>query len=158
MSMAIMSRMLVGDQVLSYCQPPCPEKRRLPWIQEKELTPDVQIIRTSQRPLRRIVDIQEISINIMLHHESAGIKPVIKDLAAHNVPAHAPAVLIALVPQPIMAQYLRIVVVRLKATVVHVRCTWTFKEEEAVVINLFIALVKTKKDCDVLTGLVVDEL
>lgn len=118
----------------------------------------MQVVRTSQRPLRRIIDVQQISINVMLHHEPAGIKPVVKDLTTHNMPSHTPTVLIALVPQPIMTQHLGIVVVRLKAAVVHVRCAWALKEEETVVINLFSALVETEKDCNVFTGLVVDEL
>lgn len=118
----------------------------------------MQIVRTSQRPLGRIIDIQEISINIMLHHKSTRIKPVVKDLTTHNMPSHAPAVLIALVPQPIMTQHLSVVVVRLEAAVVHVRCARALKEEEAVMINLFGALVETEEDCDILTGLVVNEL
>lgn len=117
----------------------------------------MQVVRTSQCPLRWVIDIQQISINIMLHHEFARIKPVVKDLATHNMPSHAPAILIALVPQPVMTQHLGIVVVGLKAAVVHVGCARPLKEEETVVIDLFGALVETEEDCDVFTSLVVNE-
>lgn len=73
------------------------------------------------------------------------------------MPPYAPAVLIALVPQPVVAQHLRVVVVRLEAAVVHVRGAGPLEEEEAVVVDLFGALVEAEKDRDVLAGLVVDE-
>lgn len=118
----------------------------------------MQIIRTRLGPLRRIVHIHYIPINIMLHDKATGIKPIVEDLAPHDVAAHAPAVLITLVPQPIVPQYLGVVVVRLEAAVVHVRGPGTLKEEEAVVVDLLGALVQAEEDRHVFASVIVDEL
>lgn len=40
--------------------------------------------------------------------------PIIEDLTSHDVASHAPAVLIALVPEPVVAKYLRVEVMRLE--------------------------------------------
>jgi hypothetical protein len=71
--------------------------------------------------------------------------PIVEDLAAHDVPADAPAVLIALVAKPIMAQNLGIEVVRLKGRVVDVR-PGTLEEEEAVMVYKVVSSVEPKKD------------
>lgn len=94
----------------------------------------------------------------MLQHKLARVKPIVKDLTPHNMPPHAPAVLVALVPQPVMPQDLRVVVERLEAAVVHVRRPRALEEEEAVVVDLLGALVEAEEDGHVLAGGVVDEL
>lgn len=101
----------------------------------------MQIVRTGQCPLRRIIRIQQIPIDIVLHHEPTRIKPVVKDLTPHDVPPHTPAVLITLVSQPVVAQHLRIVVVRLEAAVMHMWRAIALEKEETVVINLLGSLV-----------------
>lgn len=45
----------------------------------------------------------------------------------------APAILVALVTQPVVAKHLRVEVVRLEAGVVYM-ALWTLKEEEAMVV------------------------
>lgn len=48
--------------------------------------------------LSRMVLIQEISIDVMLQDKFTRVKPIVKDLTAHNMSTYPPAVLIALVP------------------------------------------------------------
>ena len=64
--------------------------------------------------MSRFSHIKEITIDIMLKNEAVGIEPVIKDLAAHDMSANSPAVLVTLVTKPIVAKDLSIEVVRLK--------------------------------------------
>lgn len=40
--------------------------------------------------------------------------PVIKDLASHDMPTNTPAILISLLPEPMVAQQLRIKIMRLE--------------------------------------------
>jgi hypothetical protein len=74
--------------------------------------------------------------------------PIIKDLAAEHVASHAPAVLVTLFSQPVMAEHLGVKVVRLIRRVVYVELGPLVKEE-AVVIHLFRATVQPKKGGDV---------
>lgn len=122
-----------------------------------KLTPNVQIIRRSLSMMRRLSHIQQIAIDVVLEDEARGVKPVVKDLAAHDVPADAPAVGVPLVTQPIMTQNLGVEVVRLEGGVVHVHL-WPFEEEEAVVVYQLVAAVKAEEDCFVYTFFVVHEL
>ena len=83
--------------------------------------------------------------------------PVIKDLAAHDVAADAPAVLVALLAQPVVAEHLGVKVVRLKRRVVDVHLG-ALKEEEAVVVDQLVAAVQPEEDRLVDALLVVYEL
>jgi hypothetical protein len=74
----------------------------------------MKIIRRSRVVMSRFSHIKEITIDIMLKNEAVGIEPVIKDLAAHDMSANSPAVLVTLVTKPIVAKDLSIEVVRLK--------------------------------------------
>lgn len=65
------------------------------------------------------------------------------------MPTHAPAVLVPLVPQPVVAQHLRVKVVRLERRVVHVELG-ALEEEEAVVIDVFLAAAEAEEDGDLL--------
>lgn len=118
----------------------------------------MQITRARQGPLRRVRIIHQIPIGIMLHYKLARIKPIVEDLAPHDMPPYAPAVLVALVPQPVVAQHLRVVVERLKAAVVHVRGARALEEEEAVVVDLLGALVEAEEDGHVFARRGVDQL
>lgn len=117
----------------------------------------MQAVRGRQGALRRVGIVEQITIDVVLQHEPAGVKPVVKYLAPHDVPAHAPAVLIPLVPQPVVAQDLGVEVVRLEGRVVHV-APFTLKEEEAVVVDLLVATVEAEEDGYVFAVVVVDEL
>ena len=87
-----------------------------------------------QTPLRPRALIQEIPVNIVLHDEPARVEPVVEDLAPHDVPADAPAVLVALVAEPVVAEDLGVEVVGLEGGVVDVEL-WAFEEEEGVVVD-----------------------
>lgn len=117
----------------------------------------MQPIRTSLSPLRRILAVEQVPVDVMLEDELARVEPVVKDLAAHDVAPHAPAVLVALVAQPVVAQDLGVKVVGLKGRVVHV-ALGALEEEEAVVVDLFVAAVQPEEDGDVLAAVVVVEL
>lgn len=83
--------------------------------------------------------------------------PVIEDLAAQDMPADTPAVLVPLLPQPVVAKELGVEVVRLKRRVVDVTLG-ALEHEEAVVVHEFLATVKMHECGDVRTIGVVDEL
>lgn len=70
---------------------------------------------------------------------------------------HAPAVLVALVAQPVVAEDLGVKVVRLEGRVVHV-ALGALEEEEAVVVDLLVAAVQTEEDGYVFVFVVVVEL
>lgn len=93
----------------------------------------------------------------MLQYEPARIKPIIKDLGPHDVTPYAPAVLIPLVPQPIVTEDLGVEVVRLKGRVVDVTFR-ALEEEESVVVDPLIASVEAEEDCCVFTCVVMNEL
>lgn len=117
----------------------------------------MQVIRRRQRPLRLRRIIQQIPVNIVLHDEAARIEPVVEDLAPHDVPAHAPAVLVAPVPQPVVAEDLGVEVVGLEGGVVDVELG-ALEEEEGVVVHEVLAAVEAEEGCYVFAGGVVDEL
>lgn len=108
--------------------------------------------------LSRVALVKQVAIHIMFHDEFAWIKPIIKDLTPHDVSPDPPAVFVPLVTQPIVTQYLRVKVVGLEATVMNMRCTRSFKKEEAVMVDLFVTTVEPEKDSYILTGIIVDEL
>lgn len=83
--------------------------------------------------------------------------PVVKDLAAHDVPPDAPAVPVALVAQPVVTQHLGIEVVSLKGRVVDVHLG-ALEEEEAVVVDQLVAAVQSEENGLVDALVVVDEL
>jgi hypothetical protein len=89
---------------------------------------------------------------------SRGNAPIVEDLGAHDVPAHAPRQLVAFVPQPIVAEDLCVEVVRLETRVVDVERGSAAEEEEAVMVHQFVAPVEAAERVEYLAGLVVDEL
>lgn len=56
----------------------------------------------------------------MMERPKNSHSPVVENLAAEHVATHAPAILVPLLPQPVVAQDLRVEVVRLVRRVVHV--------------------------------------
>lgn len=107
--------------------------------------------------VRRLALVQEIAVDIVLEDEARGVEPVIEYLAAHYVPAHAPAVLVAVLPEPVVAQHLGVEIMRLEGGVVHV-ILGAFEEEETVMVYKLIASVQAEKGCDVYIVVVVHEL
>lgn len=73
------------------------------------------------------------------------------------MPAHAPAVLVAPVPQPVVAEDLGVEVVGLEGGVVDVELG-ALEEEEGVVVHEVLAAVEAEEGCYVFAGGVVDEL
>lgn len=73
------------------------------------------------------------------------------------MPSHAPAVPVALLPQPIMAQHLRIEIMRLKRRVMYVKLR-ALEKEEAVVVDRLVAAIKADKCVNVPAFGVVDQL
>lgn len=100
----------------------------------------MQTIRRCLGALCRIGTIQKIPVDVMLHYESAGIKPIIKDLAPHDVPTYTPAVLIALMSQPVVTKDLGVDVVRFKGRMVDV-AFWALEEEEGVMVDPLVTAV-----------------
>ena len=107
--------------------------------------------------VRRLALVQEIAVDIVLEDEARGVEPVIEYLAAHYVPAYAPAVLVAVLPEPVVAQHLGVEIMRLEGGVVHV-ILGAFEEEETVMVYKLIASVQAEKGCDVYIVVVVHEL
>ena len=105
----------------------------------------MQIIWCGLSSVYRGIMINQIPIHIMLQDKLGRIKPVIKDLAAHDVPPDAPAVGVALLAQPVVAEHLGVKVVGFEGGVVDVRLG-TLEEEEAVVVDEFGAAVETEED------------
>ena len=93
----------------------------------------------------------------MFENETRRIKPVVKDLTAHNMPSHTPAVCVALVAKPVMTKNLRVKVVCLKRRVMNMHLG-ALEKEEAVVINEIVASVQSEEDGNVDTLVVVHEL
>jgi len=84
--------------------------------------------------------------------------PVIENLTAHDMSAYAPAVLIALLVQPGVAQHLDIEIKDLEARVVHVELG-PLEEEEAVVVHHLGAPVQVQEGRDILIrGRVIDQI
>lgn len=118
----------------------------------------MQVIRRRLILVRRLVHRKQITINIVLQNETRRVKPVVKDLAAHDVPPDAPAILPPLMAQPVVAEDLGVEVVRLKGRVVHVRGAGPLEEEEAVVVDELVASVQAEEDGHVGAVVVVHEL
>lgn len=104
--------------------------------------------------LRRLI--HQIAIRIVFYDEPARIVPVIEDLTAHDMAAHAPAILPPLLPQPVVAQHLHVEVVDLETTVMDVPFG-TLEDEEGVVVDEFFAAVEMHEGGGVATSLVVEE-
>lgn len=117
----------------------------------------MQPIWASLCALRRVLPVEQVAVDVVLEDELGGVEPVVEDLAAHNVAAHAPAVLVALVAQPVVAQDLGVKVVGLEGGVVHV-ALGALEEEKAVVVDLLVAAVQPEEDGYVLVFVVVVEL
>lgn len=117
----------------------------------------MQPIRAGLGALRGVLLVEQVAVDVVLEDELGRVEPVVEDLAAHDVPADAPAVLVALVAQPVVTQDLGVEVVRLEGRVVHM-ALGTLEEEEAVVVDLLGAAVQPEKDGYVLVLVVVVEL
>lgn len=107
--------------------------------------------------LRRVLPVEQVAVDVVLEDELGGVEPVVKDLAAHDVAADAPAVLVALVAQPVVAQDLGVEVVGLEGGVVHM-ALGALEEEEAVVVDLLVAAVQPEEDGYVFVLVVIVEL
>ena len=83
--------------------------------------------------------------------------PVVKDLASHYVAAHAPAVLVPLLAQPVVPEHLDVEVMDLVGCVVYM-AFGPFEDEEAVVISPFLTQVNVHKGGNVIARSVVLQL
>lgn len=92
--------------------------------------------------------INEVAIRVVLHNITGGIPPVVEDLRAQDMSAHAPGQLIPLLHQPLMAQLLGVEVVHLEGAVVYMGALGTGAEEDAVVVYEGVAEVKVREHCD----------
>ncbi len=92
--------------------------------------------------------VQQIAVDVVLEDEPRRIEPVVEDLAAHDVPSHAPAVLISRMTQPVVPEHLGVEVVRLEGRVVHV-VLGSLEEEEAVVVYELVSAVQAEEGRDV---------
>lgn len=117
----------------------------------------MQPIRARLRTLGGIVLVEQVTVDVVLEDEAGRVEPVVEDLASHDVAADAPAVLVALVAEPVVAQDLGVEVVGLEGGVVHV-ALGALEEEEAVVVDLLVAAVQPEEDGYVLVFVVVVEL
>lgn len=117
----------------------------------------MQTIRRCPGALRRICIVQQITIDIMLQDEPTRIKPIIEDLTPHDVSTYTPAVLVALVPQPVVTEDLGVKVVCLKGRVMNM-ALWTLEEEEGVVVDLLATAVEAEEDCFIFAASIVNEL
>ncbi len=123
----------------------------------RQHTPDVQAVWSRLGVVRRFGLVQEIAVDVVLEDEARRVEPIIEYLAAHYVPAHAPAVLVAVLPEPVVAQHLGVEIVRLEGRMMHV-VLGALEEEEAVMIYKLIASVQAEEGCDVYIVIVVHEL
>lgn len=133
--------------------------------------------RASLRAVWRLGGRYEVAIDVVLHDESMRVipnttvssvpktdgtrpgmrVPVVEDLAAEDVSSNTPTVLVALLPQPIMAEDLSVEVVRFERGVVHfVRPP--LSEEEHVMVDFFVTPIQPEEDRSVDTLVIVDEL
>ena len=101
--------------------------------------------------------VEEITIHIVFENESGWVKPVIENLTAHHVSSNTPAVLVALMAKPVVAEHLGIEIVCLEGGVMDVHLG-TFKEEEAMVIHQLVSAVEPEEDGLVDTLIVMDKL
>ena len=85
------------------------------------------------------------------------IIPIIEDLTAHNVSPNTPAVLVALLCQPIVSQKLGVKIDCLERGVMDVRFR-PFEEEEAVMVNRLQASIQMQKGGDISSLVIIDQL
>lgn len=97
-------------------------------------TPDVQVVGRGEGVLGGLAVVEQVAVDVVLHDEGVRVEPVVEDLGAHDVAADAPAGAVAAVAEPVVAQHLRVEVVRLVRGVVHVELG-ALEEEEAVVVH-----------------------
>jgi hypothetical protein len=97
--------------------------------------------------MRRLGIIQQVPVDVVLQDEARGVEPVVEDLAAHDVAADAPAVGVALVAEPVVAEDLDVEVVGLEGGVVDVEL-WALEEEEGVVVDELLAEVEAEEGGD----------
>lgn len=100
----------------------------------------MQVARRSQAPIRLITRVYQIAIDVVLQDELRRVKPVIEYLATHDMPTDSPAVLVALVLEPVMPKKLSIEVVRLVRRVVDM-VLGTLEDEEAMVVDQFFSTI-----------------
>jgi hypothetical protein len=99
----------------------------------------MQVIRGCRIMMSWLGHIQEVTVDVVLQDESGGVEPmakyifisgfgsdtppsslpIIEYLAPHDMPSNSPAVLIALVSQPVMSKHLSVKIMRLKRGVMH---------------------------------------
>jgi hypothetical protein len=101
--------------------------------------------------------VHQVAIAVVLHDEAGWIEPVVEDLTSEHVSTHAPAVLVALLPQPVVTQHLGIEVVRLVRGMVHM-VLGALVEEETVVIDHIFTAVQPPEYGNVHALIVVDDL
>lgn len=65
-----------------------------------------------------MIAVDEITIGIVFDHKRVRIKPIIKDLAAQNVPANTPTKLVAILFKPDVTFQLAVEVIDFEAGVV----------------------------------------
>lgn len=135
----------------------------------------MQVSRHRHRAIDGRFTIDQIPINVMLHHKTTRIVPVsvskedpfndslphnvgqvqyvpvVEDLAAHDVPADSPAVLVILLRQPRVAEHLDVEIEDLEARMVHVE-HGALEKEKRVVVDILQPEVQVQERHDVLLG------
>jgi hypothetical protein len=109
------------------------------------------------RDVSWLVHIQQIAVHVVLHDEARRVKPVVEDLATHDMSSHAPAVFVALLAQPVVTKDLRVKVMGLVRCVVDVELG-ALEEEKDVMVYQLLSAVQPEEGRVVLTRVVVNQL
>jgi len=104
----------------------------------------MQVIRGGLGRINRGLVVHQIPIHVMLQNKTARVKPVIEDLTPHDMPTHAPTILILFLGQPVVSQHLNIEIEHLKGGMMDVKFR-TFEEEKAVVVNPLTAAIEVQE-------------
>lgn len=99
--------------------------------------------------MRRRILIDHVAVRVVLHDEATGVKPVVEDLRAHDMPPYAPHLLVLLLDQPLVTHHLCVKVLHLVGGVVDL-CSRLMRpvmpcDQEAVVIRVLSAEVQVIK-------------
>lgn len=114
--------------------------------------PDGETFMTGRAVAHGGVGVDEITIGVMLDHETVDVPPVVEDLAAEDMSADAPDRGVGLFGEPLVAEGLGVKVVHLERTVVHVflHAVRQRRQEHGVVVHQILAAVDVREQCDFL--------
>ena len=123
-------------------------------------SPDGKIFRRRWQKGYRGFVVNQIAISVMLYHITCRVPPIVEDLGAQHMSAHPPYGCISFLRQPLMPQHLRVKVMYLKRTMVHMLFPM-HGHKKGMMVDEFFTTVNVGEDayeCPLTTFRVVEEV